>query len=126
MDRDLVHLRLFRYPAKKKLFTEHFPKNGYGWFLDRRFGTKEIYINGGSPGFGSFWGRSADNDVTVIVLGNMYNNVPNTIGKDLIAMVMGEAVEPPRFYANNPIKPCWQNSSGRINSVPISTIRMGP
>jgi len=102
LDRDLVHLRLFRYPAKKKLFTEHFPNNGYGWFLDRRFGTKEIYINGGSPGFGSFWGRSADNDVTVIVLGNMYNNVPNTIGRDLIAMVMGEAVEPPPILREPP------------------------
>lgn len=103
-DRALVNKSLLGEEAVNKLFTEHFPSNGYGWFIGERFGTPMVYITGRSPGFGSYWVRSVGEDVTVIVLGNMYNSVPISIGSDLMAMALGEAYEAPsiRFDAPDP------------------------
>lgn len=92
-DRALVNRSLLGEEAVTKTFTEHFPHIGYGWFIRERFGTREIHINGRSPGFGTYWGRSVGNDVTVILLGNIYNSVTTPMGRDLIAMVLGEEFE---------------------------------
>ncbi len=85
--------------AVKRALTDHIDHNGYGWFVRERFGTREVHINGRSPGFGSYWGKSLGHGVTVIVLGNIYNGQPTTIGRDLIAMVLGEQYQSPRFTA---------------------------
>lgn len=92
-DRAMIGRTLLNAAAVAKTFTEHFPNIGYGWFIRQRFGSKEIHINGRSPGFGSYWGRSVDADVTVIVLGNIYNAMPTPIGRDLIALVLGKETE---------------------------------
>lgn len=83
----------------KRTFTEHFEANGYGWFLRPRFQDREIYINGRSPGFGSYLGRLRDNDLTVIVLGNLYNSMPTDIARATMAIVLGKDYEPPEFRA---------------------------
>jgi CubicO group peptidase (beta-lactamase class C family) len=101
-DRALVDHRILNEASVAKTFSEHFPHNGYGWFIRERFGTTEIHINGRSPGFGTYWGRSVGNDVTVIVLGNIYNGTPTTIGRDLIAMVLGEEYDPATFRSQRP------------------------
>ena len=101
-DRALVARSLLGEQAVAKTFAEHFPHVGYGWFVRDRFGSKEIHINGRSPGFGSYWGRSVDAGVTVIVLGNIYNSVSTPIGRDLIAMVLGEDVEPASIRSDPP------------------------
>ncbi len=98
-DRALVSGALLSPAAVEKTFTDHVEHNGYGWFVRERFGTREVHINGRSPGFGSYWGRSLGHDVTVIVLGNIYNSQPTTIGRDLIAMALDEPFEPPRISA---------------------------
>jgi CubicO group peptidase (beta-lactamase class C family) len=102
LDRALVRRSLLKEEAVTKTFTEYFPHVGYGWFIRERFGTTEIHINGRSPGFGTYWGRSVGNDVTVILLGNIYNSVTTPIGRDLIAMVLGEEFEPPPLSAEPP------------------------
>lgn len=101
-DRALVHSKILSAESVARTFTEHFPHNGYGWFIRERFGSPEVHINGRSPGFGTYWGRSVDNDVTVIVLNNIYNSIPTQIGRDLIAMVLGEPFEPPSIRSSPP------------------------
>ena len=101
-DRALVHRSLLKEEAVTKTFSEHFPHVGYGWFIRERFGTREIHINGRSPGFGTYWGRSVGNDVTVIILGNLYNSVTTPMGRDLIAMVLGEEFEPAPIHSDRP------------------------
>ena len=59
-------------------------------------------IGGRSPGFGSSWQRSVEADVTVIVLGNIYNGVPSTIASELRATMLGEAVQPSPMRADPP------------------------
>lgn len=98
-DQALAQQTLLDEEAIRKMFTAYFPRNGYGWFLGERAGSSVVYINGRSPGFGAYWARSGENDVTVLVLGNLYNSVPSTIGSDLLSMVLGEP------YAPTPIQP---------------------
>ena len=103
-DRMLVDRTILNDSSVKKLFTEHFPTIGYGWFVSEIYGSPRISLGGRSPGFGSYWVRLVDDDLTVIVLGNLYNGVPVSIGGDLVAMVLGEAFEPPviRFEVPDP------------------------
>jgi len=101
-DRMLAEKSVLDENSVAKLFTEHFPGHGYGWFLGERFGSTQATIGGRSPGFGSSWVRSFDQDVTVIVLGNLYNGVPTTIARALVAMTLGEAVTPSPLRATPP------------------------
>jgi len=89
-DRAIDERSLLGEEAVRKIFTEHFPRVGYGWFVGERFESREFHMNGRSPGFGSYWGRSEDGEVTVILLANIYSSVTTPIGRDLIAMVLGE------------------------------------
>jgi CubicO group peptidase (beta-lactamase class C family) len=101
-DRAMSQGSLLSEATVDRIFTNHIDRRGYGWFVGERLGAKEVHINGRSPGYGSYWGRSVDNEVTVIVLGNVYNSMPTPIGRDLIAMVIGEEYEPPSFSAAAP------------------------
>ena len=67
-----------------------------------RHGGTEVSITGRSPGFGSSWRRLVEEDVTVIVLGNIYNGVPATIAKDFQRMAFGEHVELARLSPDPP------------------------
>jgi len=89
-DRALREHSLLSEEAVGKIFTEHFPRVGYGWFVGERFDSREFHMNGRSPGFGGYWGHSEDAGVTVVLLGNIYSSVTTPIGRDLIAMVLGE------------------------------------
>jgi CubicO group peptidase (beta-lactamase class C family) len=101
-DRMLVENSLLDESSTRELFTEHFAGNGYGWFVVERDGAKEIVIGGRSPGFGSSWRRSTNEDVTVIVLGNIYNGVPSTITRDLTDLVIDGEVKSPPLLVNPP------------------------
>lgn len=94
-DRMLAKSSLLNSESTELLFREHMPRHGYGWFVRNEPDTKQVYINGRSPGFGSYWIRDVARDITVIVLGNIYNGVPTDIGRDLYRIVRGEKREPP-------------------------------
>jgi len=51
---------------------------------------------------GSSWSRNVEPDVTVIVLGNIYNGVPYHAGQACASMLLGEAVAPPRLSKSPP------------------------
>ncbi|MGI9518397.1 MAG: serine hydrolase domain-containing protein [Pirellulaceae bacterium] len=101
-DRMLANRSLLNDSSVDKLFTEHFPNHGYGWFVQQQPGGRELYINGRSPGFGAFWVRAAEPDITVIILGNLYNSVSTPIGRDLVKLVMGEDVRPETISPEEP------------------------
>lgn len=103
-DRALVAGELLGAEAVRATFTDQLDENGYGWFVRRRLGATEVYINGRSPGFGSYLGRLVEPDLTVVVLGNIYNSMPTTIARDLMALALGEEVAPPAFSAR-PLAP---------------------
>lgn len=94
-DRMLAKSSLLNSESTELLFREHMPRHGYGWFVRTEPDTKQVYINGRSPGFGSYWLRDVARDITVIVLGNIYNGVPTDIGQDLYRIVRGEERQPP-------------------------------
>ncbi|MDX1394306.1 MAG: serine hydrolase [Gemmatimonadota bacterium] len=102
LDRALASGSLLGPESLDEMFAEQLPHNGYGWFVRDRFGSREVYINGSSPGFGAYWGRSIDEDVTAIVLGNFRNTVPDAVGRDLIALVLDRPAEGPVMRSGRP------------------------
>lgn len=101
-DRMMVNKTILNEASVEKLVTEYYPDNGYGWFLVNRYGSTEVVIGGRSPGFGSSWRRSVNKDVTVIVLGNIYNGVPTTVTQELTALALGEEVTPAPLRSDPP------------------------
>ncbi|MFG0256948.1 MAG: serine hydrolase domain-containing protein [Phycisphaerales bacterium JB043] len=93
---------ILSHESIEAMFTEHFPSNGYGWFVRGDAGERVISISGRSPGYGSTWIRGERDDVTVIVLGNIYNGVPVHIGNAILSMVRGEHPSPPSLSASPP------------------------
>jgi CubicO group peptidase (beta-lactamase class C family) len=64
---------------------------GYGWFkgADKRFDEIAYHMTGRSPGFGSFVLYLPREQVTVVVLGNLYSSATVTIGYDVAAIALG-------------------------------------
>jgi len=69
---------------------------GYGWFKtkSKRFGQNIYYLNGRSPGFASFLVHMPTEDLTVVVLSNIYSSVTTRMGFDLAAIVLGKPYKP--------------------------------
>lgn len=72
----------------------------YGWGA-RETKSKHKYIeqSGRDPGFASHVSLFADDDLIVIVLGNLEDAAVNVIAEDLAAIALGEKVEPPPVRA---------------------------
>lgn len=100
------------------VFTDHIEGNGYGWFLYPRYGKKRAYINGRSPGYNASYEHYVDDEVTIIVLSNVYNALARTIGGDLAAMLFGEAYEIPQLKTEKP--------SPDIVRALVGTYQFGP
>lgn len=81
----------------EEMHRAHIASAGYGWFVLPRHGRPQVHINGRSPGFGSYLGIYPEDDLVVIVLGNIYNSFPDAIGEAVAGLVFGEPVEPPPF-----------------------------
>jgi CubicO group peptidase (beta-lactamase class C family) len=101
-DRMLVEKSILGEAAVAKLFTEHFPGHGYGWFANEKDGETVLSVGGRSPGFGSSWQRSVNADLTVIVLGNLYNGVPTTLATTLRRLALRQEVPLPPMRAEAP------------------------
>lgn len=100
-------------------FTPHTPNVGYGWFLTRANGRELHHINGRSPG----WAAQADyyvgDDVTIVVLANLYVSVTTDIARAVGALYFGE-----------PVKPMPAISPERLNAKSVAalvgTYQFGP
>lgn len=96
-DRALYTEKILKKSSLNKIFAEHMERVGYGWFIHNHSYGREIYMNGRSPGFTSYLGRFIDQDLCIIVLGNLYNSVTTPIGRDLAAMVLGYHYDIPKL-----------------------------
>jgi CubicO group peptidase (beta-lactamase class C family) len=78
-------------PALRDQVLDTSTNVGYGWFKgeNQRFGQTAYYMNGRSPGFGSFLLYLPKEHLAVILLGNIYSSATTTIGYDLAALGLG-------------------------------------
>jgi CubicO group peptidase (beta-lactamase class C family) len=67
----------------------------YGWFAEERFGRPAIGHGGGIFGFSAMNSFYPEDDLIVIVLGNIEVAPSDRIAQDLAAIVLGEAYELP-------------------------------
>jgi len=69
---------------------------GYGWFRrqNSRFGEFAFTLSGRSPGFASHIIYLPREDLTVVVLSNIYASVPSDIAYDVAAIALGRPYQP--------------------------------
>ena len=105
--------RIVSSENRSLMTSNHTPSSGYGWFIYPRHGRTQFHINGRSPGFSSYLGYYPEEDVTVIVLSNLYNSVTTSIGSDLAAMVFGVPYEVSQLSADRLDDATIEGISGR-------------
>jgi hypothetical protein len=115
-----VHQGKFLKPTSLAAsFTQHFPNIGYGWFLTKANGRELHHSNGRSPGWSAQVDHYVENDVTVIVLSNLYVSVTTPIARAVGALYFGSPVQPlPALSA--------QKLSSKRLAVLVGTYRFGP
>jgi CubicO group peptidase (beta-lactamase class C family) len=69
---------------------------GYGWLIDTQHNRKRIFHDGGVDGFHTHLAIFPDEQITVIVLSNLVTSSVAKIGRDLTAILFGEAYELPK------------------------------
>jgi CubicO group peptidase (beta-lactamase class C family) len=81
---------------------------GYGWFVAKWRGLREISHGGGLAGFSSFLLRLPNENFTVVVLANSapgsHEVVPDTLAHDLVKFYLGDKLAP-RPEVNKDVSP---------------------
>jgi CubicO group peptidase (beta-lactamase class C family) len=92
-----MHDQLLRRQSREIMLADSKAHLGYGWFVaaSKRFGVPVFYMNGRSPGYASYLLYVPDEDLTVVVLSNIYASVTTQIGADVAAIVLGKPYTPP-------------------------------
>jgi len=103
-DRALYGEKIIKKDSLEKLFKEHTPGVGYGWFIGKHLNRRVLYFNGRSPGFTSYLDRFIDDDACIIILSNNYAPVPHTIISDIAAILFGEKYNKPESLKPVPVK----------------------
>lgn len=96
-DRALNEGNLLKQNTLDQMFKNHLAGSGYGWFTVPHLNRERVYINGRSPGFSSYHAHYLQDDLTIIIVNNMYNSLPTPMGKDIAAMIFDEPYEIPQF-----------------------------
>lgn len=86
--------RLLAPASLSVMFTEHSENVGYGWFLTRANGRRLRHINGRSPGWAAQADHYPDEDVTVLVLSNVYSSITTPLARAIGAIHFGEPHRP--------------------------------
>jgi len=75
------------------------PTVGFGWFRrpNTRFGEFAFTMSGRAPGFASYVVYLPREDLTVVVLSNIYSSVTGDIGNDVAAIALGLPYKPLAF-----------------------------
>jgi len=91
----MVADKLLSRATREKIWTPG-TGNRFGWFVRQRNGRLVISTNGSSPGFTTVMDYYPAEDLTVIVLGNVYiGAIQSPIATDLAALALGEKRDPP-------------------------------
>jgi CubicO group peptidase (beta-lactamase class C family) len=92
----MVADKLLSRATREKIWTEG-RGNRFGWFSRRRDGRLAVSTNGTSPGFASVMDYYLAQDLTVIVLSNVYvTAVQSPVAGDLAALALGERRDAPQ------------------------------
>ncbi len=77
--------------ASRKAILDTSERVGYGWFrsANTRFHETIYYMNGRAPGFASFVLYIPREQMTVVVLSNIYSSATTAIGYDIAAISLG-------------------------------------
>ncbi|MBW8812694.1 MAG: beta-lactamase family protein [Caulobacterales bacterium] len=67
---------------------------GYGWMLDRNLGRRRVFHIGRSPGYSAALAYYPDDELTVVVLSNIYVDVTLPASEALAAMVLAPKAPP--------------------------------
>jgi hypothetical protein len=78
-----------------------------GWFYRGQdaFGLESVRLYGWSPGYSSFLEGFADDDVTIVMVSNLYDYAPTVVAEGLAAIVWDRPHEPPRKITVYPSSP---------------------
>ncbi len=99
--------------------THHFPSIGYGWFLTEANGRKLHHINGRSPGWTAQVDHYVKEEVSVIVLSNLYVSVTTPVARAVGALYFGGPVKPlPKLSAQKP--------ASKLIAPLLGTYQFGP
>ncbi len=85
--------RLLKPASVAASFNPHHPNIGYGWFLSEANGREIHHINGRSPGWTAQVDHYPKEEVSVIVLSNLYISVTTPVARAVGAMYFGLPVE---------------------------------
>lgn len=80
--------------SRGKMFAKHSENAGYGWFLTTANGRGLHHVNGRSPGWAAQLDHYPTDDVTVVVLSNLYSSVTTPIARAVGAIHFGLSAEP--------------------------------
>jgi CubicO group peptidase (beta-lactamase class C family) len=114
-----VHRDLLAPASRDRLFEPHSENAGYGWFLSEANGRAVHHVNGRSPGWAAQLDHYVADDVTVVVLSNIYSSVTTPIARAVGAMVFDAPVTPLTAVRSEPL------SAGEIGAL-TGTYRFGP
>ena len=110
---------LLTAPSRAKMFARHSENAGYGWFLTKANGRELHHVNGRSPGWAAQLDHYPGDDVTVVVLSNLYSSVTTPIARAVGALHFGLQAEPmPALRA----EPLTAGETARL----VGTYRFGP
>ena len=111
--------RLLKPASVAASHTQHFPNIGYGWFLTEAHGRQLHHSNGRSPGWSAQVDHYVKDEVSVVVLSNLYVSVTTPVARAVGAIYFGEPWEPlPQLSAQKP-------AAGTIAPL-LGTYQFGP
>jgi len=102
--------------ASLKVVLETSPRVGYGWFrgTSQRFKQIAYYMNGRAPGYASFVLYLPEQELTVVVLSNIYSSATTSIGNDIAAISLGLPYVPFRPMSSIPNATLLESGTGNF------------
>lgn len=97
-DQALQEHTLLSAELTEKMFTPVLDHYGYGVVRDDVPGRLQIWHNGGIDGFHSMYVHCPQTRTCSVVLGNFEDGLPDRMGRELIAILFGEAYALPREH----------------------------
>ena len=104
-DQALYGTSVLSEASKQKMWTPNRNDYGYGWGIQKRFGTIAVGHDGGIPGFNSIILRLPERKLLAVVLANANTLSAGSIAAGLLGIALGEHVEPPQPHTKISLKP---------------------
>jgi CubicO group peptidase (beta-lactamase class C family) len=95
-DQALYTEKLVPRKAIEAMFTPMKDNYGFGWLIDKKFGSKRYEHGGGIMGFVTIIERFPEEKLLVVALSNLENTPIGEIGTDLAAIALGRRYVLPR------------------------------